>query len=112
MQGYNFRLCVTANKSNAVPFPKPHNYNRSDWKLLLKQFNRTFSKLPASAKLLNVNCGAVPLNKYDMNNGAFISTDWTGGRYIRISRDPRCDFCCRLSARPLHVLCPCPVSIL
>ena len=33
---YNFRLCVTLNATNQVPFPKPNNYNRSDWALLFK----------------------------------------------------------------------------
>jgi hypothetical protein len=36
VQGYNYRLCVTQNASNMVPFPKPANYNTSEWELLRK----------------------------------------------------------------------------
>ena len=36
VQAYNFRLCTTENRSNKVPWPKPANYNRSDWELLFK----------------------------------------------------------------------------
>ena len=34
IQAYNFRLCVTLNASNQLPFPKPDNYNSDDWEIL------------------------------------------------------------------------------
>ena len=33
VQSYNFRLCVTQNKTNMVPFSKPQAYNSSTWEL-------------------------------------------------------------------------------
>ena len=75
VQAYNFRLCVTTNTSNAVPFPKPIGYNRSEWSLVYK--------LAASAgggnlkRFLN-NFGALPNKKFDLNNGGVLSTDCAG----------------------------------
>ena len=75
VQAYNFRLCVTTNKSNSVPFPKPDNYNRSDWELVFK--------LGATAdggnlkRFLN-NFGPLPNGKFDLNNGGVLSTDCAG----------------------------------
>jgi hypothetical protein len=34
VQSYNFRLCLTANSSNMVPWPKPTDYKSTDWELL------------------------------------------------------------------------------
>jgi hypothetical protein len=44
VQDYNFRLCVTKNKSNAVPFPKPRSYNR--WCSLPRRPARCFVHKP------------------------------------------------------------------
>lgn len=41
VQAYNFRLCVTKNPNNSVPFPKPSGYNRSDWAILYRLANTT-----------------------------------------------------------------------
>lgn len=77
VQGYNFRLCVTKNKSNSVPFPKPETYNRSDWALLFKYAATAQAYGPVLKSYLN-NIAPVPNGKYDMNNGGIISTDCTG----------------------------------
>lgn len=77
VQGYNFRLCVTDNTSNAVPFPKPQGYNRSDWRLLFKYASVAQEKGPTLASYLN-NFGKLPGEKYDLNNGGLLSTDCTG----------------------------------
>lgn len=67
-----FRLCVTTNKSNAVPFPKPANYNRADWNLLFD-----LAKGPGGDQLsryLNNFGHPLPNGKRDLNNGGIIST--------------------------------------
>ena len=77
VQGYNFRLCVTRNSTNQVPFPKPSSYNRSDWALLFKYALHGQSSGPVLGSYLN-NIGPVPGGKFDMNNGGLISTDCAG----------------------------------
>eukprot|EP00040_Diaphanoeca_grandis_P034950 m.218484 g.218484 ORF g.218484 m.218484 type:complete len:712 (-) comp33268_c0_seq2:49-2184(-) len=76
VQGYNFRLCVTQNVSNSVPFPKPAVYNRSDWELLFQ-----LAASPTGQTLdrfLNNFGHPLPNGKHDLNNGGIISTDCTG----------------------------------
>ena len=73
VQGYNYRLCLTQNKSNMVPFPAPAAYNASTWELLRRLAAITepdFGKFVGNAPL--------PHGKYDTNNGCFMSTDATG----------------------------------
>mmetsp|Transcript_30837 Transcript_30837/g.92490 ORF Transcript_30837/g.92490 Transcript_30837/m.92490 type:complete len:702 (-) Transcript_30837:227-2332(-) len=76
VQGYNFRLCVTTNASNQVPFPKPLQYDRSDWELLF-----ALAAAPGGDTLDRylTNFGhPLPRGKRDLNNGGIISTDCTG----------------------------------
>lgn len=76
VQAYNFRLCVTTNKSNAVPFPKPVSYNRSEWSLLF-----ALAKTDGGDELkryLNNFGRPLPNLKRDLNNGGVISTDCAG----------------------------------
>eukprot|EP00041_Stephanoeca_diplocostata_P018383 m.384547 g.384547 ORF g.384547 m.384547 type:complete len:1033 (+) comp20995_c1_seq4:135-3233(+) len=79
VQAYNFRLCVTKNRSNAVPFPKPSGYNRSDWQVLFR-----LGKTPTGDRLdryLNGWGHPLPNGKWDMNNGGVVSTDFVGGSW-------------------------------
>ena len=91
VQNYNFRLCVTKkvntsididmhNHVEAIPFPKPSNYNRSDWELLLKyaNVNTKNGTVPDQLSHYLNSFGTLPNNKFDMNNGGLISTDCTG----------------------------------
>eukprot|EP00038_Savillea_parva_P012785 m.206937 g.206937 ORF g.206937 m.206937 type:complete len:743 (+) comp23523_c0_seq1:131-2359(+) len=75
VQGYNFRLCVTRNTSNQVPFPKPARYNRDDWDLLFKM--ATTPGGDTIEKYLNNWGHPLPNGKMDLNNGGIISTDCT-----------------------------------
>lgn len=77
VQDYNFRLCVTKNASNMIPFPKPDNYNASYWQLLR---NLAAVVPPSLSSYLN-NIQPLPNGKYDMNNGGIISTDFAGGSW-------------------------------
>ena len=83
VQSYNFRLCVTkvnTNGSFAIPFPKPLNYNRSDWELLFKYANINTKNGTVPDKLSHYlnSFGALPNDKFDLNNGGLFSTDCTG----------------------------------
>jgi hypothetical protein len=96
VQNYNFRLCVTKvaqpgqpghmhatrqeQHTAALPFPKPPQYNRSDWELLFKYANVNTKNGTVPDKLSHYlnSFGALPNGKYDLNNGGLISTDCTG----------------------------------
>ena len=80
VQAYNFRLCVTTNASNAVPFPKPANYRRSDWELVFKLAASPggSKKEQGLARFLNNFGHPLPNMKRDLNNGGVLSTDCAG----------------------------------
>lgn len=74
---YNFRLCVTTRDSNKVPFPKPENYEASDYEILaraiLKRRNMLIKELFEFLSL--------PNGKYDLNSKGGFSTDYIGGNW-------------------------------
>ncbi len=60
---YSFRLCVTKDAANRVPFPQPMNYDPARWEVLRRYF--------AQEKRPHVLWDLYPLpgNKFDANNG-------------------------------------------
>jgi hypothetical protein len=76
---YNYRFCVTKDKANQVPFPKPENYNPSRFDLLARYLPFLETK---KGKPLDVHdvllLEKLENNKWDANNMGAISTDYTG----------------------------------
>ena len=74
IQAYNFRLCLTTDPANQIPFPKPKGYDRKQYVLLARYlatgWNEVFRKFDA---LRN--------GKFDKNNHGAISTDFIGMNY-------------------------------
>lgn len=77
VQAYNFRLCMTQDKDNMVPWPKPDNYDPAEWELLRRYVavkpDLTFEELCHPFRL--------PNGKTDTNNNGAISTDFIGGNW-------------------------------
>lgn len=80
VESYNFRLCVTRNASNRVPFARPPGYNASQFELM-RRLAAAVGPDKVSFSTFIGNIGAVPNGKYDMNNGGGISTDLVGGAW-------------------------------
>lgn len=77
IQAYCFRMCLTDHPGNRVPFPKPDNYEPSQYLLLLRLFetgwherNNFFAKYDE-----------IPNRKTDTNNHGPVSTDYIGMNY-------------------------------
>lgn len=74
IQAYCFRMCLTDNPDNRVPFPKPTGYDPSQYELLLRVYNtgwnETFQKYDP-----------IPNRKTDTNNHGPFSTDYIGRNY-------------------------------
>jgi hypothetical protein len=74
IQAYCFRMCMTNHPENSVPFPKPDNYDASNYELLLREFstgrNDWFSKFDV-----------LPNKKTDTNNHGAFSSDFIGMNY-------------------------------
>lgn len=74
LQAYNFRMALSRNPSNRVPFPKPVKYNADRYELLARVYaagwKETFDKYDP-----------IPNLKTDTNNHGPFSTDYIGKNY-------------------------------
>ncbi|WP_119080357.1 FAD-dependent oxidoreductase [Chitinophaga alhagiae] len=74
IQAYCFRMCLSNNPDNRIPFPKPEGYDPAQYELLLRVFNsgwrETFDKYDP-----------IPNRKTDTNNHGPFSTDNIGMNY-------------------------------
>ena len=80
VQAYCFRMCLTDDPANRIPFAKPEGYNPLDYELLL----RNFEAGEGSAKYDPTGRGPwinspMPNRKTDTNNRTGFSTDYIGG---------------------------------
>jgi hypothetical protein len=76
VQSYNFRVVITRNKENLVPFPKPKNYHPERYGLLLELIRR----FPGIRFPRIVYIGWIPGGKSEINaSGLVFSTDYWGG---------------------------------
>lgn len=71
VQAYCFRMCLTDNPTNRVPFPKPTGYDASQYELLLRV-------LQAGSKHVFGKFDRIPNRKTDTNNHGPFSTDNIG----------------------------------
>lgn len=74
IQAYNFRLCVTRDPANRMPFTKPIGYDPREYvllaRLLATGWNEVFRKFDP-----------IRAGKFDVNNHGGISTDFIGRNY-------------------------------
>jgi hypothetical protein len=74
IQAYCFRMCLSANPDNRVPFPKPAGYDPAKYELLARVYKagwtETFNKFDP-----------IPNKKTDTNNHGPFSTDYIGMNY-------------------------------
>lgn len=79
VQSYNFRLILTTNPADRLPFPRPEGYDRSRFALLeeyLREFEQHTGRLPVVHDFFNPV--AIPNQKADFNNNGPVSTDYIG----------------------------------
>ena len=75
MQAYNFRLCLTQVDANRLSFPKPENYDPTQYELLLRT-------LRMGSRHVFGKFDPIPNNKTDTNNHGPFSTDNIGMNYL------------------------------
>lgn len=74
IQAFNFRMCMSNDERNRVPFPKPADYDEAEFELLFRNFEAGDLRLPFSP-------GMMPNHKTDTNNLGAFSTDYIGANY-------------------------------
>jgi hypothetical protein len=79
VQSYNFRLILTNDPANRLPWTKPEGYDASRFALLaryLKSFEQHMHRLPGMQDVMNPV--GIPAGKADFNNNGPFSTDYIG----------------------------------
>jgi hypothetical protein len=79
VQAYNFRVILTSDPDNRLPFPRPAGYDRSRFALLeryLSDFQRHMGREPGLKDVTNPV--EIPHWKADFNNNGPVSTDFIG----------------------------------
>ena len=74
IQAYCFRMCMTNHDENRIPFPKPENYDSSQYELLLRSFE-------TGRKDWFGKFDDIPNKKTDTNNHGPFSSDNIGMNY-------------------------------
>ena len=76
VQAYNFRMCLTDDPENRIPFKKPANYDEREYELLFRNYAKG-----ADVKRLPWINSKMPNRKTDTNNYGGFSTDFIGRNY-------------------------------
>lgn len=74
VQAYCFRVCLSSNPANRVPFSKPEGYDPSQYELLVRVFDKVYRDYFGKFD-------PIPNNKTDTNNYGPFSTDNIGMNY-------------------------------
>jgi hypothetical protein len=79
VQAYNFRLILTTDPADKLPFPRPDGYDSTRF-ALLKQYIKEFPEHKGRAPVVHdfFNPVEIPNHKADFNNNGPISTDYIG----------------------------------
>lgn len=74
VQAYNFRLCLSHDKDNQIPFTKPDDYDPSKYELLVRVFEADPDPVVGNYFIWSL----MPGGKTDVNNRGPFSTDMIG----------------------------------
>ena len=79
VQTYNFRLILTNDAANRLPWTKPEAYNGTQFELLAKYLSQWKEHMNREPRLGDVmNPVAIPNKEADFNNNGAFSTDYIG----------------------------------
>ena len=82
VQAYNFRMILSDDPANQVPFPKPPGYDPHRYELLARLLKATVEKRGFVPVLQQVTLVApIPNHKADFNNQGAFSTDYIGASW-------------------------------
>lgn len=82
VQAYNYRMILSDDPANRVPFPKPANYDPHRYELMARLLAAMTEKLGHPQVLNQVSLVApIPNHKADFNNQGAFSTDYIGGSW-------------------------------
>ncbi len=98
MESYNFRLILTDDTGNQVPFPKPKSYDPHRYELLARLLAAMTANRPPTFSNF-ANMVAIPNRKVDCNNNGPFSTDYLGASW----KYPTATYAERAAIQQAHV---------
>lgn len=79
VQAYNFRLCLTKDRKNQFPIPRPDDYKQHEYELLARLIAATAKERKSAPRLGElISMSPLPNGKSDINNNGAFSTDYIG----------------------------------
>ena len=79
VQAYNFRMILSHDDANQVPYPKPAAYDAARYDLFARLLDAMLQKQGRASRLGEViSISPIPNHKADMNNNGPFSTDYIG----------------------------------
>ncbi len=79
VQAYNFRVILTHDPADLLPFPRPERYDPAQFDLLARYLEKFIQVSGRSPRLADITIPTpIPGNKVDVNNGGPVSTDCIG----------------------------------
>jgi len=99
IQAYDFRLCLTREADNRIPYDKPDGYDPSEYVLLTRYLATGADDPKWQAKEIFQKFDAIAGQKYDKNNFGAVSTDYIGRNYAW----PDADYATREKIFQAHV---------
>lgn len=101
VQSYNYRLILTNDPGNSLPFPRPAGYKRSQFALLQRYIGSFPQHLGRPANINDLFLIVpIPNHKADFNNNGPFSTDYIG----HSSRFPEAGYAERAAIAHAHIL--------
>jgi len=82
VQAYNFRVIISDDPDNQVPFPKPPDYDPRRYELLARVIQartKEWGRPPVMTEMMIVT--RIPNHKADVNNYGSVSTDYIGASW-------------------------------
>ncbi|HEY0792677.1 MAG TPA: FAD-dependent oxidoreductase [Chthoniobacterales bacterium] len=103
VQAYGYRLCLTRNAANRIPFTAPPGYDERDYELLARDIQQRLSRGETLELRSFLKIDALPNQKFDVNcstsfTNGLLSTDLIGYNdgYIESSSEDREQFAAEL----------------
>jgi len=86
VQAFNFRLILSRNRSNQLPFDKPGNYRASDYALLHRALLQLSKEKGRNLRLADaLRIVPIPNEKADFNNIGGFSTDYLNESWVYLT---------------------------
>ena len=82
VQAYGFRMCITRQRGNMLPFPRPEHYDPSRYEILarlVEALTKAKGRPPVMKEMLLIS--KLKGDKLDLNNLGAVSTDYIGGSW-------------------------------